>query len=114
MPCHLSDSGNTEVCNSMIYLPIPKISYEKQELLILVAVPKVQESFESLQECKISDLNPGCRNRGLRAKIQEFHELIMKAFLLGEVSADGKLKVCGCRECMHRPLFPMPTSNKPK
>ena len=62
-------------------------------MLILVPVSKVQESFESYPECKISDLNPGCRNRGPKAKIQEFPELITKASVQGKISADGKLKV---------------------
>ncbi len=90
------------------------ISCEKQDLLILVAVPNLQESFESSLECRISDLNPGCRNRGLKAKIQEFPELVTKAFVQDKVSADGKLKVCGCPERMPRALFPVPPSNKQK
>ncbi|KAK0196325.1 hypothetical protein F5146DRAFT_997782 [Armillaria mellea] len=65
-----------------------KISSEKQDLLIVVPVSKVQESFESYPEC--------CRNRGPKAKIQEFLELITKASVQGKESADEKLEVCGC------------------
>ncbi|KAK0436819.1 uncharacterized protein EV420DRAFT_1487436 [Desarmillaria tabescens] len=95
---------------------LSEIPDEKQDVLILVAILKVQGSFQSSPE-SILKVQEGfespecCHNRVLKAKIQEFPELVTKASVQGKVSADGKPKVCGVPERMPRPLVPVPTSS---